>query len=436
MKTEHRRKLCVISLDAVGTKDFEYLCGLEHTGRIVRESIFTKHVESIYPSITYPAHTTIVTGRYPRSHGIVDNTFWQPQRFRSPDWYWYRKYIKGTTLYDEVLKQGRTVAAIMWPVTASSRITYNFPEIFANRKWKSQLAVSLRHGSPLYELKMFLRYKDIVNGSSQPELDEFSTRVALDTVREYQPDLLLLHYTDVDTMKHDYGNESEQRTQALERMDAHIGQLYDCLQETYGEDGFDLVLLGDHSQKDVSERIDVNRFLLEKGWLTVAGEQIIDWKAYGKGCDGACYIYIKKLDKDRQERLFADLSQWARETVGIRAVLGAKSIAARGGDKAAFAMLEAHIGFWFSDWMVENPGHVACHGFMPDIEDYHTFFCFHRKGLETREVGEMKLVDVGATLGELAGVDLGEIDGESRTEFCVAAQREQPNECPVQEGAC
>ncbi|MDO5100641.1 MAG: ectonucleotide pyrophosphatase/phosphodiesterase [Eubacteriales bacterium] len=417
MNKQTRRKLCVISLDAVGTKDFEYLCGLEHVGRIVRQSIYTKHVESIYPSITYPAHTTIVTGRFPSKHGVVDNTLWQPERFHSPDWYWYRKYIKGTTLYDEVLRDGRTVAAIMWPVTASSKITYNFPEIFANRKWKSQLAVSLRHGSALYELKMFLRYKDIVKGSSQPELDEFSTRVALDTVREYQPDLLLLHYTDVDTMKHDYGNQSEQRTEALRRMDVHVGQMYECLRETYGEDGFDLVLLGDHSQKDVSERIDVNRFLLKQGWLTANGDRIVDWKAYGKGCDGSCYIYIKKLDKIAQERLFADLTRWAKENEGIRAVLGPKGIEARGGDPQAFAMLEAHVGYWFSDWLIDNPGHVACHGFMPDIEDYHTFFCYHRVGLEEKETDSMRLVDVGATLAMLAGVDLGETDGECREEY-------------------
>lgn len=87
-------------------------------------------VDSVYPSITYPAHTTIVTGRYPCHHGVVNNTKIQPGR-KSPDWYWQRKYIRGTTLYDEARSAGMTTAALLWPVTAKAKIHYNVPEIFA-----------------------------------------------------------------------------------------------------------------------------------------------------------------------------------------------------------------------------------------------------------------------------------------------------------------
>ena len=39
-------------------------------------------VESVYPSLTYPAHTSILTGRKPIHHGIVNNTKLQPGRER------------------------------------------------------------------------------------------------------------------------------------------------------------------------------------------------------------------------------------------------------------------------------------------------------------------------------------------------------------------
>ena len=110
-------------------------------------------VDSVYPSITYPAHTTIVTGRYPCHHGVVNNTKIQPGR-KSPDWYWQRKYIRGTTLYDEARSKGMTTAALLWPVTAKAKITYNVPEIFANRPWTNQILTSLANGTPMYQFRL------------------------------------------------------------------------------------------------------------------------------------------------------------------------------------------------------------------------------------------------------------------------------------------
>ena len=99
-------KMLVISLDAVGSGDIEKAMELPGFARFFDGASRCMSVHSVYPSITYPAHTSIVTGRYPVHHGIVDNTKIQPNR-KSPDWYWQRKYIRGTTLYDEALKRYR-----------------------------------------------------------------------------------------------------------------------------------------------------------------------------------------------------------------------------------------------------------------------------------------------------------------------------------------
>ena len=98
-------KMLVISLDAVGSGDIEKAMELPGFARFFDGASRCMSVHSVYPSITYPAHTSIVTGRYPVHHGIVDNTKIQPNR-KSPDWYWQRKYIRGTTLYDETGDDG------------------------------------------------------------------------------------------------------------------------------------------------------------------------------------------------------------------------------------------------------------------------------------------------------------------------------------------
>ena len=107
------KHLIVISFDGLSTLDFEYINSLPNFKNFIKEAAYSKKVYSIYPTLTYPAHATIVTGKYPKNHGIINNTLLQLNR-KSPDWYWERKYIKGDTFYDIAIKTGMKVAAILW----------------------------------------------------------------------------------------------------------------------------------------------------------------------------------------------------------------------------------------------------------------------------------------------------------------------------------
>ena len=55
------------------------------------------------------------------------------------------------------------------------------------------------------------------NGIAQPQLDNFIQACALDTIYKYNPQLFLLHLTDVDTNRHLYGVESKEAKEALKR---------------------------------------------------------------------------------------------------------------------------------------------------------------------------------------------------------------------------
>ena len=59
------KRLIVISLDALGSTDFETFSQLPNFKKFIDHAAFCRQVRSVYPSLTYPAHTTIVTGRPP-----------------------------------------------------------------------------------------------------------------------------------------------------------------------------------------------------------------------------------------------------------------------------------------------------------------------------------------------------------------------------------
>ena len=308
----------------------------------------------MYPSLTYPAHTTIVTGRPPAEHGIVNNILIQPER-SSPDWFWQRKYIQGTTLYDEALKKGMQVAALLWPVTAKSDITWNLPEIFANHRWSNQIMTSA----------------------------------------------------------------AKEAYAAIERHDWRVGELMHLLHRCGMSVKRDttVVLLGDHSQLDVQNIILINRFLREQGYIRVQHGRITDWKAYCQNCDGSAYIYIRKngLEKSEQIRIKNEIYDWLCAMKndpdnGIAAIYSSKKAKELGADPECTFMLEARRGFYFQNEL--DMGEIpevqrATHGFHPGRKDYQTVFMAVGPDIMPGvEIEEMSLMDEGPTMAEIMGLEL------------------------------
>ncbi|MDQ6636139.1 MAG: alkaline phosphatase family protein, partial [Gemmatimonadota bacterium] len=85
-------------------------------------------VVGVVPTVTYPSHTTLVTGVAPARHGIITNNTFDPLKRNQGGWYWYASDIRVPTLWDAVMDAGRTTGNVHWPVTVGARITWNLPQ--------------------------------------------------------------------------------------------------------------------------------------------------------------------------------------------------------------------------------------------------------------------------------------------------------------------
>jgi predicted AlkP superfamily pyrophosphatase or phosphodiesterase len=422
--TDH---LIVISFDCLSEQDVPLLRELPNFKAFIKNSSFCTKVETIYPSVTYPCHATIVTGNFPNRHGIVNNTFIQPGKI-SPDWYWHRRHIKGTTLYDEAKKAGMKTAALLWPVTARADIDYNMPEIFANRPWHHQIPVSLSNGSPRYQLEMNSKFGHIRNGLSQPELDDFVLEATVETIKTRKPELMLVHFVDLDSQRHMFGFSSKEAQDALHRHDKRLGRIMDALKEAGIAEKSTVSILGDHSALDESKVIKLNVLFKERGLIqTNASGKVTDWKAYCKSCDGSAYVYVKNPSDDATKNTVTDILRELLQDAsnGIEAAITGADANAKGADGTAFRMLEAANGFYFSeaidgDYIEEVTEQdarskkytYACHGYSPEKDGYHTVFFAAGKGIRPGiSVKSMNLVDEGPTFARLLGLDLGDTDG-------------------------
>ena len=72
----------VLDADAHGLK-IPFLRGL------LRDGTYARGVTGVWPTVTYPSHTTLLTGLSPAEHGIYNNLEFDPKSTFANAWYWY-----------------------------------------------------------------------------------------------------------------------------------------------------------------------------------------------------------------------------------------------------------------------------------------------------------------------------------------------------------
>lgn len=424
-----QKHLLVVSFDALGELDTKnHLDLMPNLKALIDSGTHVEKVFGIYPTLTYPSHTTIVTGDYPSRHGIVNNTLTQLSRGLSPDWYWWAKYIKKPTLYQLAHENKMTVAAFLWPVTAGSpAIKYNIAEIFPNRIWQNQYTQSFRASSPFFTIHMNSLFGKMRHGISQPQLDDFVTASAVWTLRHKFPNLTLIHLVDLDSMRHHYGVESPEALAALSRLDTHLGLMIEALKEDGRFNETNIVVLGDHYQINVSRMIHLNYLFKQNSWLDYDADKgvITDWQVLAKTTDGSTYIYLKDPKKA------AGIAHLIKDHAGagVEKVYTHDELVKMGADANADLMVEAKPGYYFTDEAAVNnlieevdprtigqtDRYHAVHGFLPAKKDYQTTLILSGPGIkEGHTVKQARLIDEAPTFARILGLQFKEaIDGST-----------------------
>ncbi len=420
--------MVVISYDAFSEDNWEKASKLPNLSKLIKNGAYSTKLKSVYPTLTYVVHTTMVTGVYPDKHGIYHNNPFQPFiPEKEQNWFWYKKDVKVPAVYDVLKEQRMKTAGILWPVTGRASIRYNIPEIRAVKKENQALKI-LKNGSPLYSIKMEKNFGRFRRGIEQPYLDNFTTLCAVDTMKRKKPALLLMHLIDLDDAKHEYGTDSLEIEQVLIRMDKRLGDIIEAAREAGIKEDTVFLVVGDHGQINVRYKVRLNQLLKEKG-LIYEEKGEMKWRAYIQSAGGAAYLHIKENDNEA-ERLALDILKKAitEEGYGIERLYTKKEL--EGFHVAPFAshMLEAKAGYCFEDSpegpvvtdLEEQGIKYATHGFSPDKPDYKCNLVISGDCIKNEyQLGEIQMVDLAPTMASILGIDFGNCEGRSLNEiFC------------------
>lgn len=390
-------RLCMISLDAVAQPDADRLLSLPALSALAEEGVFCRNVKTVYPTLTYPIHASLLTGCYPLSHGIGHNQPFQPDTPpQMRKWYWCVGDIRKKTLHQAAREKKMRTASILWPVSGKNQhVQRNFPEVLPLPGENAALKM-LRYAG-LWILKMEILYGKQRTSILQPGLDDYAALLCEKLYASRRPpDVLTVHLVDCDAMRHRFGTDSEEAHAAMARLDGRVQRILDAVDRAGLTEETLFCVVSDHGQEDAPRGILLDRELKK---LCGARAQSLGMGAYIFGED--LTAAWRALESHRAE--------W-----GIARILGQEEIRALGGPENVCLAVDAMPGCCYIDEEGETRGE---HGFGLDRPGARTLLWLKGPGIRRgAELKEADLVDVAPTLARALGLALPDAEGKALTE--------------------
>jgi predicted AlkP superfamily pyrophosphatase or phosphodiesterase len=376
--------------------------------RFMKEGSYAEGVIGVYPSVTYPSHTTLMTGRLPAEHGVYSNLSSRVAGKNPDDWFWFSSAIKVPTVWDEVRQARLTSASVSWPVTVGAPIDWNVPEIWdpnVGSIFDAQFVAKYATPGLLEEALAAL-------GPARPDEnnDSLRTRMVVYLLKKYRPNLTAIHLDSLDHDQHEYGPGSPTANATLEMMDSLIGELLAGVKAAGLEDSTDVIIVSDHGFLPVDRDIQPNVLLAKAGLLETDKQGHLTGGRIATVANGGSFFIYWPKDQNLQKEVDSALRPLIDGGV-IWGVLNRVALAELGADPGAQMALEAPSGAGFGgaavgDLVVKRKGPGGTHGYLPFRKNLAASFLAMgpdiRRGVNLHRV---RMTAIGPTILEALGIE-------------------------------
>ena len=412
-------KLIVVSMDALFYEDLEYLSQKPTFGQLLKKCAMVKRVNSIFPTLTYPCHATMATGCFPAKHGVVNNTRFTPGE-SSPKWLWYHDAYQCKDIFDAAKEAGLTTAACGWPSTGRHpHIDYLVGEIAATTaKTAEEYQRDYQLTGTTQTLWDAACAQHIHYRVEDKSVFKFNTAACCEIIRQFAPDLVMLHIGEPDHYRHLYGVFSEKLSEALDLCEQALNDLLDAM-DASGET-YNLVVTADHTHIDVFHTAYPNALFAQKGLLTLDQEgNVTDWRAWSHETGMSATVYVKD---PADEPMVYELLKQHQADLGISHVYTREKAAAEGfAGKFSFVLdTEGHTEFednWDLACRVPRTTPRSSHGFHPSKGPNHPILAIGPAFAEGTILETAHLTDGAPTWAAILGLSLPDTDGHALNEL-------------------
>ncbi|TQV92095.1 hypothetical protein V2A60_004395 [Cordyceps javanica] len=247
----------VISLDGFRA-DFLSRGLTPRLNAFVKEGISPKYMLPSFPSVTFPNHYTLATGLYPEAHGVVGNTFWDPDLkaefyYTDPERSLDPKWWGGEPFWVTAEKQGVRSAVHMWP-GSEARILNIAPSVLDAYNGNEKL------DNKVTRIMEFLDMPGKEDESVKPE--------------SWRPQLIAAYVPDVDADGHKYGPNSTEIRTTIQAVDTMLDKIFQGLEARNLTHIVNVVVVSDHGMAttdrtrllQLEDLVDTSKIEHVDGW--------------------------------------------------------------------------------------------------------------------------------------------------------------------------
>ena len=393
---QQAKHVILITID--GFRPDFYLDSKWHTPnlkQLMQQGFYAKGVNSVFPSMTYPSHTTIVTGVQPAKHGVYYNSMFEPDTIKGKI-YWNDSSIHVPTVWQAVRNNGGKVAALFWPVSAGAPADYLIPDN-GNLGETNRIAFTKPPGF-IDELK-----KNVFNdtGKINYGIDHNVAQIAAYVIQQAAPELMTIHFFSADHYQHMQGRDGDLVEKAISDADSSVGIVLKAIEQKGIADNTLLIITGDHGFETVTTSVNPNVWLKQAGLITDL--QNGDWKARFFSVGGSSYLYLKNRDDkatlDKVNEILRNLPDSARQY--LRIISRQKLDEIGGNPEVEFAISGlngASLGNADEGDAIKATKTGGTHGYFPDTKNIRTGFIAYGKMVNKGSVNEMNERDITSVI--------------------------------------
>jgi predicted AlkP superfamily pyrophosphatase or phosphodiesterase len=384
--------------------------------RLLSDGAHAKAMTGVLPTVTYPSHTTLVTGVSPARHGILYNTPFDPFGKNENGWMWYAEDITAPTLWEVVRRAGGVTSSVDWPVTVGAPITFNIAQFWrATTADDHKLLKALSTPGLLEEAERSLGLRYPAGYIYTIESD--TTRAAFNAwiIEHKRPRFHTAYFSVLDEVQHATGPASRETFEALEAVDGMVGRLRAAALAV--NPAAVVCVVSDHGFARYDRTVSVNVALREAGLLDVNPDGTLkDWRAITWGSAVMMKDDADQAVKAKVRQVLDTLA--ADQSTGVFRVLDSAQARALGGFPGAAFVVGVRPGVAISgrfDGPLVKPGTVAgTHGLLPEVADMDATFLIAGGAVPRGRVFErIDMRDVAPTLAALASVSLPGAEGRN-----------------------
>jgi predicted AlkP superfamily pyrophosphatase or phosphodiesterase len=392
--------------------------------RLVRDGASATAVRGVLPTVTYPSHTTMLTGVSPARHGIPTNVPFDPLNRNLGVWYWYAEDIRAPTLWNAARGAGYVVGSVSWPVSVGAPgIDWNIPEYWRAMKSPEEIKLVRAISTP-----GLFRDLEPIAGRYTNDLDEAipgddaRTRYAVAMIARKRVRFMTIHMAGFDHVEHDAGPYSPEAFRVLEAIDAMVATMEQAMRAA--DPRAIVCIVSDHGFAATTRETHLNAALVEAGLIRLtpprpsAPQAIADWDAAAWHSGGSTAVMVREgADRAVTARVEALLRRLAADPAnGIASILDPAQIAAMGGAPGPAFVVDFRPGYAAGGALTgpvvrerTTPG--GAHGYAPTHPELLASFMIAGPGIAPgRNLGEIDMRAIAPTLARVMGVPLPTAD--------------------------